>query len=369
MSEKTKLDSIISLLYESVLQPALMKEALANSSAYTGSNDAMIMTFNKATDLPINAILAETSTTFESIDDYVNHYITIDPRTYINKARLKEWRCCHEINNQYFVDHNEFYQDYLSRYGVRYLAVTRVYEDNQEYTLHALARNIGQNHFDKSAISSANDYFDHLQRTLRLHKQTEALQQKINLGAIAIDNLPLSMIIVNSKSQILHLNMQAEIVLNTKQSGLHCVMNNLVASHPADRQTLSNLIINAAIHNGQGGQFQLNTQTASCVFVTPISAKSMVANNWQTPLALVLIKNNDNQINQLDLIKKLYSLTPTELRLVEALINGQSVENYKREMGVTISTVRTQLSAIFKKTNTSWQGELIALLKSVPSFL
>ena len=368
MSHKPKLESLIALLYESVLEPSLMKEALGLCSDYTSSNDAMIMTFDKKTDLPINAILSEKSTSFEAIDAYVNHYIRIDPRTYINKARLKEWRCCHEINDQHFVNHNEFYQDYLLPSNARYLAVTRVYEDAQQYTLHALVRNVGQNHFDNSNITAANRFFDHLQRTLRLHKQTESLQQKIDLGAIAIDNLPLSMIIVNSKCQILHLNRLAEILLNTKQSGLHCVMKNLVASHPKDRHNLSNLIINAAMHNGQGGQMQLNTEIPKYIFVTPISAKSTVANNWQTPLALVLI-NNHNQFNQLEFIKNFYSLTPTELRLVEALINGKSIENYRQEVGVTINTVRTQLSSIFKKTNTSRQGELIALLKSIPSYL
>ena len=108
MSHKPKLESLIALLYESVLEPSLMKEALGLCSDYTSSNDAMIMTFDKKTDLPINAILSEKSTSFEAIDAYVNHYIRIDPRTYINKARLKEWRCCHEINDQHFVNHNEF---------------------------------------------------------------------------------------------------------------------------------------------------------------------------------------------------------------------------------------------------------------------
>ena len=368
MSEDPKLEAIIALLYESVLDPKLLKEALGLCGVYANANDAMIMTFDRKTDLPISAVLAETSTSIEAINDYVNHYIAIDPRTYINKAGIKEWRCCHEINNQNFVNHNEFYQDYLIPYDARYLMVTRVYEDKDQYTLHALSRNLGQSHFDNDNISAANRFFDHLQRTLRLHKQTETLQTKIDLGAIAIDNLPMSLFITSHKGQIRHLNSQAEKLLETSNSGLKSVMGSLVATQPADRPKLANLILDAAKNNGRGGQILLNSESPKYIFVTPITPKSNIAVNWQIPLALVIIRDKDKEESQIEFFKSLYHFTPAELRLVKALLSGQSVDKHAQEMGVTINTIRTQLSALFKKTNTTRQGELIALLKSNPSF-
>lgn len=368
MSEDPKLDAIISLLYESVLDPNLLKEALGLCGVYANANDAMIMTFDRNTDLPISAVLAETSTPIEAINDYVNHYMAIDPRTYINKAGIKEWRCCHEINDQHFVNHNEFYQDYLIPYEARYLMVTRVYEDNAHYTLHALSRNFGQSHFDTTNVYAANRFFDHLQRTLRLHKQTQSLQAKIDLGAMAIDNLPISMIITNNKSQIEHLNSQAEKLLIDSKSGLKSTMGILVATPTADRHKLTELISNATKNNGQGGQMLLNSENPKTIFVTPITPKSTIANNWQIPLALILISEGNNETSQLELFKNLYHFTPAELLLVKALLSGKSVDNFAQERGLTINTIRSQLSALFKKTNTSRQGELIALLKSFPTF-
>ena len=368
MSEDPKLEAIIALLYESVLDPKLLKEALGLCAIYAGADEAMVVTYDKMTQLQIGALVAGSRFAPNGFDDYMNHYWKIDPRKHVNLGKIREWRCCTDFNDQKFVSKNEFYQDFLIPNEVRYIMGARLCSDDNEFIVNGFIRAIDREPFDINNISAANSFFDHLQRTLRLHKQTQTLQTKIDLGAIAIDNLPISMIITNHKGQIEHLNSKAEKTLITSNSGLHSVMGNLVATKPVDRHKLSNLISNAAITNGRGGQMLLNSESPKYIFVTPITPKSTIANNWQIPLALIIINESDNVRSQLEFFKSLYHFTPAELRLAQALLNGISVDKYAQEMGVTINTIRTQLSALFKKTNTSRQGELIALLKSNPSF-
>jgi DNA-binding CsgD family transcriptional regulator len=62
------------------------------------------------------------------------------------------------------------------------------------------------------------------------------------------------------------------------------------------------------------------------------------------------------------LLSKTFGLTPAESRLASIIAKGLNPEQAAEELGVSTVTARNQLKAIFAKTNTHRQGELIALL-------
>lgn len=57
-----------------------------------------------------------------------------------------------------------------------------------------------------------------------------------------------------------------------------------------------------------------------------------------------------------------YGLSPSEIRLCEALLNGRSLSESALLLGVSEGTVRQRAKVIFNKTRTHRQGELVALL-------
>jgi DNA-binding CsgD family transcriptional regulator len=62
------------------------------------------------------------------------------------------------------------------------------------------------------------------------------------------------------------------------------------------------------------------------------------------------------------LLRRLFDLTPAEVRLAQALARGDTLEHAARALGVRITTARTQLAAIFEKSETHRQAKLVALL-------
>ena len=369
ISKKPTLDAVIGSLYESVLNPNGLQDALKLCALYIGANDALIMSFDKEDERPIDAVIAGLSHSFDEIDDYVNYYSKIDPRAHINKAPLKEWLFCHDINSQHYVDHNEFYQDYLLPCNVRYLMVAGAYEDNELFKTFGLIRNVGQNPFDQTNISAANQLFDHLQRTLRLHYQTQKLQTKIELGTIAVDNCKSSMIIVNARGGILHLNTSADKLLNDPDFDLCYKDGYLTARLSTHCHQLNSLISTATKKQAVGGQMQVSGVKNRQVFVTPVVASSIFAKDWQTPLALILLNKTGKPPSQLEAISKLLHFTKAEGRVASALMAGQSLEEYASAANVTLNTVRSQLKALFQKTGTKRQAELVALLNNTHVFL
>lgn len=64
-------------------------------------------------------------------------------------------------------------------------------------------------------------------------------------------------------------------------------------------------------------------------------------------------------------LQGLYQLTAAEARLAEAVYQGHSLADFAEANAVSIHTVRNQLKAIFQKTDTSRQGEVVALVANL----
>lgn len=65
------------------------------------------------------------------------------------------------------------------------------------------------------------------------------------------------------------------------------------------------------------------------------------------------------------LLCEVFSLTPAEVRVAFALLDGMSLQAFSKSAGVKISTVRWHLSNALAKTNCSNQRDLVRLLVSL----
>lgn len=66
-----------------------------------------------------------------------------------------------------------------------------------------------------------------------------------------------------------------------------------------------------------------------------------------------------------EIVRDLYGLTPTETRFVALLRDGNSLADVADRLSVSLTTVRTHLQHVFRKTGTHRQTELVRLLLSV----
>jgi DNA-binding CsgD family transcriptional regulator len=64
-------------------------------------------------------------------------------------------------------------------------------------------------------------------------------------------------------------------------------------------------------------------------------------------------------------LKALFDLSGAEARLAQRLARGDSVEEVAQTLSIKMTTARTQLAAIFSKTDTRRQAKLVAILSRV----
>jgi DNA-binding CsgD family transcriptional regulator len=82
-------------------------------------------------------------------------------------------------------------------------------------------------------------------------------------------------------------------------------------------------------------------------------------------LALLLIVPEDCPEPSDAILQQVFGMTRAESRIATRLLCGESLREIASETGVAIGTVRSQMKALFAKTSTKRQAELVALLTRI----
>jgi DNA-binding CsgD family transcriptional regulator len=62
-----------------------------------------------------------------------------------------------------------------------------------------------------------------------------------------------------------------------------------------------------------------------------------------------------------------FGLAPAEARLAHSLACGEALDEYARNNTLGMSTVRSQLKAVFRKSGTERQSDLVRVLSNIPA--
>jgi DNA-binding CsgD family transcriptional regulator len=369
MTVDNRLDYLVEVLYESILDNSRWNEAMELCARYAGGIAAVMFTLDKHLNTPVFSVQGGEITNPENASEYLNHYMSIDPRMtrMMSGSGVGVWQNCHTYFDKQFVNRNEFYQDFLIPNGGRYTLAAWVDDGPGQHTAIGLQRSADQLQFGEAELMAAQRFSGHLQRALRLQSHTQQLQAKAEMGARAIDALALAMFIVDDTAAILHLNSVAECLLHNSDSGLICRSGRLSAHHSLNKTQLMALISAASTgFPATGGAMFLRGQTKFQLFVMPLPAASPFSKDWQKPLVLILVLEAGMNPSSFQLMGQLYGLTTAELRVASALLAGKTPEEYRLEAGVSMSTVRSQLKSLYRKTDTRRQSELVSLLCQAP---
>jgi DNA-binding CsgD family transcriptional regulator len=82
-------------------------------------------------------------------------------------------------------------------------------------------------------------------------------------------------------------------------------------------------------------------------------------------VVLVVKDMESDVVVEENLLIRLFGLTPAQAKLAVRIASGSSVEEAAAELGVGSETMRKHLKAVFAKTDTHRQGELVALLSKL----
>ena len=191
-----------------------------------------------------------------------------------------------------------------------------------------------------------------------------------------MDCMPYGVIITNAEGRIVYSNSCARGVV-AGPGGLSVVDNHVVGSTACDTQALRESITAAARRVCEEGD---QTHTCSTIVLShvrslkpvPVIVKSLSgarAADGPSFVALFVFQSGHNGTHAGSILKQLYGLTRSEIRLTLFLLEGKGVVIAADKLGMSAHTARSHLKQIFQKTGAHSQAELVRLILLGPAAL
>ena len=241
---------------------------------------------------------------------------------------------------------------------------------------HGLATVMDAIHAELGALDESHENADsfmrrlspHIARSERLHSRIQQLEQRQSFHQIELTHLPFGLVWVGAGLQVVTQNERACALLNAG-TGI-CVRNNRLAAWVStDMERLDLALHNALREDERKGillalrrRDQSVPLLASVIPVMAPTDGAIAPGGPADRFALVILQNPDEAAIGLAHLQLVYGLTAFECKLAEALLNNDTLESYAERTSVTLSTLRSHLAHLFKKTGTHRQSELVRLL-------
>jgi len=205
----------------------------------------------------------------------------------------------------------------------------------------------------------AGELIKSLRSAIELIAQLRQLNHRLAFSNMLLDAIRLPLLLLDHSMRVLAANTHAQPMMERADNGAG---KRQISLHGVCRIKFSDAVRNACDMTPRttGSILRTRSKPLRQVLVLPIVMRHA---GRAGRAALVLVHGQNEQaesqgpVNQL--LQQVYGLTPAEARLAMLILDGHAPSDAASSLKVSVATVRTQLSAILKKTGARKQAELI----------
>ena len=260
---------------------------------------------------------------------------------------------------------SEFYRGFLRHYNINDLLALVLHDGMtppMPRTVVSIFRSPGQARFRKADIDAARKYLPHLARAVEMNFRFADLRRREAISGVALARFAPALAYFRRDGTLVSANRAAEAVFAARD-GLLLAGARLIATGPRDNELLQR-----ALAEGGSEPLRIDRPSGGMPYVAvsvllPVDADPPDAR--QPHVALLVYDPEAASELELGVLARLYRLTPSELRVVQALVAHGSAKAICRNTDMNRNTVRSQLNSVLKKTGTNAQAELVRLALTV----
>jgi len=313
----------------------------------------------------------------EAAVEYIRTFHRLDPRIdLLRQGSVGSWVACADQCDEGYVARDPFYRDYALPFGSRYLYAAKLIEDDDMMITMGHHRAHGDPLVDPTETQALERLGMHVAEGFRLRRSLGRIAERDELGFLLLDRLHQPVILLDRDRNVTFASDAAQSMLD-RGDPLFARSGVLVC-----RNAESDVALTIALHElasatpdsrrvGQSPEERRilrlrcaegNRAVAATLFALRPRG-TLVRSERQAPRALLMI-HQPGAVREVDpgFLAAVFSFTPSEARTAARLAAGLSVEEIAAESKVSVSTVRTHLGAVFDKTGTHRQAELVRLL-------
>jgi DNA-binding CsgD family transcriptional regulator/PAS domain-containing protein len=263
-----------------------------------------------------------------------------------------------------------YYQEWMRPQGFRYSLGNTLTNERSGIVNVTLLRAPDLPTFNAREVQLFECLSGHFARAMRIRERLGAAALRRDQLAGALDSLHGGVLIVAPDGTLVHGN-RAALQTLAQADALVYRHGRVRAARPAWQPALVALLQAHASGPGglaapndtlvlprAGGGLPLRVQAAGLAL--PLSSAQS-----HRPCVLLALSgtSHDPPPSRADWLRQAHALTPAEVRLAEALLDGLSLRHAAERLGLTYGSARTRLKGVFHKTGVRRQAELIARLQ------
>lgn len=365
--------TLVGLIYDAALDPELWPNFLKAIKQAMKSSAAMMVFYNHLE----KSILHFDSVGIKSIHmrSYQNRFAFSDP---ILEA-IPEWpdpvyRGDDMIDAEEWSKH-EYLTEWLLPQGNQYQSGTIIHRDDARLGVISVLRTNDEGPYQKRDLDLLRTLQPHLSRAMQLNQKFWTSLSQPSAALSVLDNLEVGIILIDADSRPVYLNRYANTVLELNPR-LTVDDNGLRASDDPSSGELETMV-EGAVQTGRGvgfhngGWLALGTGHTNPLFllISPLRGEGHDFGLTERPVCAIVFFTSPDLTHALPInaLKELFGLTPAEASIVRELDHGSNLDEIAQDLGISKHTARDHLKAIFRKTHTRRQAELLRLVLTSPS--
>lgn len=264
----------------------------------------------------------------------------------------------------------EYYQDFWRPQGFGPTLSAYLRNDGRFVEGLILTREKGTN-FTAAEVALLERLAPWLVQASRIEQALSAATAEREALSAAIEHVVHGVVLLDRQAEISFANSVARELL-AEGDAIALKRGAIMAAGPCKGPSLTKLI-DAALRTSlpgarpTGGLTSIERASGHpiTVRVVPLPNGYRAAATQRAAVALFVVDQEKHHLLDQDELRKVYDLSPAEARLAVRIANGLTLDQIAQEIhGPGKETLRTQLRAVFRKTQTRRQAELMHVLLS-----
>lgn len=255
-----------------------------------------------------------------------------------------------------------YYQAFMKPFNQEQVMGFDIHKDGKIALFVRLIRGRGEPDFGKRERAILELLKPQFRELVIWLETSQSLAREHDLYEQAFSSLALGTLILDEELNIVYLNSIAEQLVKNNR-GIARVGDKLRIirhqEHQLFQQTLTSLLTDSTQSLPQVIPIEREAGH-SPLFLTMRRLPQQDRLDDSHQIALYLSDPELRQIDQTQLVMEAFELTPQEARLVIALANGGTLEDFASDTGVSKNTARTHLYSSFRKVGVSQQSSLVS---------
>lgn len=264
-----------------------------------------------------------------------------------------------------------FFKQFVEPYDIRYLMGADIRTMDGIDCRFRVCRPASGQRFSDADKDLCELILPHLRSAVELHARVDVMDAERRLFAATVDRMLVGTVILDGNGNLLKTSAVADEIL-AENDGLRLAGGALQANYPAEDRELQRLIRQAL-----AGVSTTAEAVAQAMSITRPSGRNKLGlavranpmNEWSEgqlwPAVTVFLRDPDRKAHgSVELLRRLFSLTPAESLLALQLVEGLTLDEAAEQLNVRKNTARAHLRSIFSKTNVTRQTSLVSLLLS-----